>query len=174
MAPEGHLSYSADPNIRARRTTPCSVRVRIDPIPPKGSPRLPTCPSQSWFPLVVMPSGIHGHAVRTQPIGTSRGRGRCTNWEISPAGVHGILSSPSRNPIGRNVRRTSRLLWRSGRHRAVSTPPACSIWRGGSWSRTAYPPAQRVGPCGAPIAVLCPWRPCRTGVRLGGKRRRRA
>ena len=36
MAPVGHLSYSADPNIRARRTTPCSVRVRIDPIPPKG------------------------------------------------------------------------------------------------------------------------------------------
>jgi hypothetical protein len=35
MAPEGHLSYSFGPNIRTGRTKPCSVRVRIDPIPPK-------------------------------------------------------------------------------------------------------------------------------------------
>jgi hypothetical protein len=36
MAAEGPLSYSCGPNIRARRTQPCSVRGRIDPIPPKG------------------------------------------------------------------------------------------------------------------------------------------
>jgi hypothetical protein len=36
MAPVGHLSYSAGPNMRARRPQPCSVRVRIDPIPPQG------------------------------------------------------------------------------------------------------------------------------------------
>jgi hypothetical protein len=36
MAPEGHLSYSSGPNIRARRTKPCAVRVRIDPILPKA------------------------------------------------------------------------------------------------------------------------------------------
>ena len=35
MAPEGYLSYSSGPNIRAGRTKPCSVRVRIDPIPPQ-------------------------------------------------------------------------------------------------------------------------------------------
>src|SRR5437667_10059184 len=46
MAPEGQLSYSAGPNVRARRTKPCSVRVRIDPIPPKGLPQLQTCPCQ--------------------------------------------------------------------------------------------------------------------------------
>ena len=36
MAPIGHLSYSAGPTMRARRTQPCAVRVRIDPIPAKG------------------------------------------------------------------------------------------------------------------------------------------
>ena len=36
MAPEGHLSYSAGLHMRARRTQLCSVRGRIDPIPPKG------------------------------------------------------------------------------------------------------------------------------------------
>src|SRR2546425_13196539 len=46
MAPEGHLSYSAGPNMRARRIKPCSVRVRIDPIPLKGLPRLQTCHRQ--------------------------------------------------------------------------------------------------------------------------------
>jgi hypothetical protein len=36
MAPVGYVSYSAGPNMRAGRTKPCSVRGRIDPIPPKG------------------------------------------------------------------------------------------------------------------------------------------
>ncbi len=36
MAPVGHLSYSADLTMRARRPQPCLVRVRIDPIPAKG------------------------------------------------------------------------------------------------------------------------------------------
>jgi len=36
MAPVGHLSYSAAPNMRVGRTQPCSVQVHIDPIPPKG------------------------------------------------------------------------------------------------------------------------------------------
>jgi cellulose biosynthesis protein BcsQ len=36
MAPEEHMSYSAGLYIRARRTQLCSVRGRIDPIPPKG------------------------------------------------------------------------------------------------------------------------------------------
>jgi hypothetical protein len=36
MAPVAHLSYSTGPNMRAGRTQPCSVRGRIDPIPPKG------------------------------------------------------------------------------------------------------------------------------------------
>ena len=36
MAPVGHLSYSADSNMRVRRIPPCSVRGRIDPITPKG------------------------------------------------------------------------------------------------------------------------------------------
>src|SRR5215813_4821602 len=46
MAPVGHLSYSAGPTMRARRTQPCSVRVRIDPLPRKGLPRLQTCHRQ--------------------------------------------------------------------------------------------------------------------------------
>jgi hypothetical protein len=36
MAPEGPVSYSSRPNMRARRTKPWSVRACIDPIPPKG------------------------------------------------------------------------------------------------------------------------------------------
>ena len=36
MVPEGHVSSSAGPNRRTRRTKPGSVRVRIDPIPAKG------------------------------------------------------------------------------------------------------------------------------------------
>src|SRR6516162_6484504 len=36
IVPEEHLSYSSGPNMRARRTKPCSVRGRIDPIPAKG------------------------------------------------------------------------------------------------------------------------------------------
>jgi hypothetical protein len=50
MAPEGHLSYSSGPNIRPGRTQPCSVRVRIDPIPPKALRQLLTCHRQrsSW------------------------------------------------------------------------------------------------------------------------------
>ena len=36
MAAAGPLSYSFGPNLYARRTQPCLVRVRIDPIPPKG------------------------------------------------------------------------------------------------------------------------------------------
>ena len=36
MVPEGHLFYSSGPNMRTRRIKPCSVRVRIDPIPAKA------------------------------------------------------------------------------------------------------------------------------------------
>ena len=36
MVPEGHVSSSAGPNRRTRRTKPGSVRVRIDPIPAQG------------------------------------------------------------------------------------------------------------------------------------------
>src|SRR5207249_3800740 len=42
MATGKPLSYSFGPNLYARRPKQCSVRVRIDPILPKGSPRLPT------------------------------------------------------------------------------------------------------------------------------------
>src|SRR6266446_10896400 len=55
--------------------------------------------------LVAMTSGNHVHAVVTQPIGTSSFSGRCTTWEISTSGVHGISSSPIRNTTVRNVRR---------------------------------------------------------------------
>src|SRR2546426_11249139 len=83
MAPVGHLSYSAGPNMRARRTQPCSVRVRIDPIPPKGLPRLPTCQCQRSSSIVVITSSNPVHAVVTQPIGTSRPNGHYTTWGIS-------------------------------------------------------------------------------------------
>ncbi len=36
MAPVGHLSYRAAPNMRVGRTPPCAVQVHIDPILPKG------------------------------------------------------------------------------------------------------------------------------------------
>src|SRR5882724_9575451 len=34
MAPVGHLSYRAAPNMRVGRTPPCAVQVHIDPILP--------------------------------------------------------------------------------------------------------------------------------------------
>src|SRR2546426_7187285 len=71
MAPVGHLSYSAGPNMRAGRTQPCSVRVYIDPIPPKGRPRLPTCHRQSSSLSVAPTSDKPVRVVGTRPIGTS-------------------------------------------------------------------------------------------------------
>src|SRR5215472_10403481 len=71
MAPEGHLSYSAGLNIRARRTPPCSVLGRIDPIPPKGLPPLPTCHRQSSSLPVAPTRAKRVRGVGTRPIGTS-------------------------------------------------------------------------------------------------------
>src|SRR5215510_6355913 len=89
MAPVGHVSYSAELTMRARRPQPCSVRVRIDPIPAKGLPRLQTCQRQRASPIVALTSGNPVHAAGTPPIGTSSFSGRCTTWAISTSGVHG-------------------------------------------------------------------------------------
>src|SRR5258705_3000226 len=78
MAPEGHLSYSAGPNIRAGRTKPYSVRVRIDPIPLKGLLRLHTChrqrPSLTSAPASDKPVLV----ARTRLTEISSPSGRCT------------------------------------------------------------------------------------------------
>src|SRR5215217_8533041 len=70
----------------------------------------------------------------------------------------------------RNVRSTSRLTCRIWRPRAVSTPTTWSIWRCGSWSRTACPPVPPAGTCGETTGCLSPLRRSRTGSRLGGKK----
>src|SRR2546426_9089303 len=78
MAPEGHLSYSSGPNIRARRTKPCSVQVRIDPIPPKGLPRLQTCHRQRSSLPVAPTSAKPVRVAVTRHTGISSPSGRCT------------------------------------------------------------------------------------------------
>ena len=88
------VSYRLGSNIRTRKAKRCLVRVRIDPIPPKGLPRLQTCHRQSSSTIAAMTSGTPVHAVGTQPIGTSRPSGRCTTWGISTCGVRGISWSP--------------------------------------------------------------------------------
>src|SRR5215831_13163479 len=170
MAPEGHLSYSAGLNIRARRTPPCSVRVRIDPIPPKGLPPLQTCHRQRSSLPVAPTRDKHVRGAVTRPIGTSSSSGRCTTWGISTCGVPVISSSRIRSIIVRNVISTSRLTCRIWRHPVVSIPTASSIWRCGSSWRMACPTARRVGTCGATTASLCRLRRSRTGSRRGGKK----
>src|SRR5678809_1351991 len=98
MAPEGHLSYSSGLHICTGRTQPCSVRVRIDPIPPKGLPRLPTCHRQRSSHTAAPMSDKPVHGVRTRLTGISSAGGRCTTWGISTCGVRGICllyTSPS-------------------------------------------------------------------------------
>jgi hypothetical protein len=124
MAPKGHLSYSSGPNMRARRTKPCSVQVRIDPIPLKGSPRLLTCPSQRSSLPVAPTRDKRVRVVVTRPRGTSSTRERCMTWGISTCGVRVILWSPIRSTTVRSVASTftrTSPIWRPP---AVSTPTA--------------------------------------------------
>src|SRR6266545_6463875 len=48
MVFEEPISYSLGSNIRTRKAKRCLVRVLIGLIPPKGLPRLQTCPRQRW------------------------------------------------------------------------------------------------------------------------------
>ena len=66
MAPEGHLSYSSGPNICTERTKPCSVRVHIDPIPPKALRQLLTCHRQRSSRPVAPTSGKSVRVARTR------------------------------------------------------------------------------------------------------------
>src|SRR5438552_14827216 len=83
MAPEGHLSYSFGPNIRTGRTKPCSVRVCIDPIPPKELLRLPTCHRQRASLTVAPTSGKPVRVARTRRTEINRASGGCTISGIS-------------------------------------------------------------------------------------------
>src|SRR5262245_18616793 len=76
MAPVRRLSYSSAPNMRARRTKPCSVRGRIDLIPPKGLPRLQTYHHQRSS-LTVVPTNakrVLGAITKLTGINSSIGR----------------------------------------------------------------------------------------------------
>src|SRR4029450_9641428 len=57
MVFEEPVSYSLGSNIRTRKAKRCLVRVLIGLIPPKGLPRLQTCPRQRSSPRVAMTSG---------------------------------------------------------------------------------------------------------------------
>ena len=120
MAPEGHLSYSAGLNMRARRTQPCSVRGRIDPIPPKGLPRLQTCHRQRSSLLGAPTRAKPVRVVVTRPIGTSNTSGRCTTWGISTCGVRGISWSPIRSTTVRSAASTLTRTSLISHHPAVS------------------------------------------------------
>src|SRR6266702_4802083 len=88
MAPEGHLSYSFGPNIRTGRTKPCSVRVRIDPIPPKELLRLPTCHRQRSSLPVAPTSGKPVRVARTRHTEINSSSGGCTTSGISTCEQH--------------------------------------------------------------------------------------
>jgi hypothetical protein len=111
-------------NRRTRQAKLCLVRVPIDPIPPQGCLRLPTCPRQSSSPLVAMTSGNPGHAVVTRPIETSSPSGRCTPWGLSMGGGRALSWSRMHSSSVRHVRRTGTRPCRLWRHRGVRTPTA--------------------------------------------------
>ena len=94
MAPEGHLSYSSGPNMRARRIKPCSVRVRIDPIPLKGLPRLQTCHRQRSSHTGAPTRDKRVHGVGTRPIGTSSSADAARLGESRP-----VVSAGSRGHV---------------------------------------------------------------------------
>src|SRR5215467_6328077 len=50
------VSYRLGSHIRTKKAKRCLVRVRIDPIPPKGLPRLPTCHRQRSSTIAAMTS----------------------------------------------------------------------------------------------------------------------
>src|SRR2546430_7307093 len=124
MAPEGQLSYSSGPNMRARRTQPCLVQVRIDPIPPKGLLRLQTCHRQRSSHTVASTHDKGARIVVTRPIGTSSFGGHCTTWGISTCGVRVISWSRIRSTTVQSVARTLARTSPIWRHRAVSTRTA--------------------------------------------------
>src|SRR5207244_8694626 len=90
MASEGPLAYSFGPNLHARRTKPCSVRVRIAPIPRKGSQRLQSCRSQRSSRTIAPTRDKRVLVVTTRPIVTNSPIGRCTIWGILTHGVRVI------------------------------------------------------------------------------------
>src|SRR4029450_3634035 len=96
--------------MRARRTQPCSVQVRIDPIPPKGLPRLQTCHRQRSSHTVGPTSDKRVHVVVIRPIETKSSIERCTTWGISTGGVRVISWSRIRSttvPSAVNTLRSS-------------------------------------------------------------------
>jgi hypothetical protein len=124
MAPVRRLSYSSDPNMRARRTKPCSVRGRIDLIPPKGLPRLQTCHHQRSSLPVVPPNAKRVLGAVTRLTGINSSLGRSTTEGISTYGVRVIWWSPILSTPVRSVARTftrTASIWRPP---AVSTPTA--------------------------------------------------
>src|ERR1044072_9841810 len=124
MAPEGHLSYSAGLNMRARRTQPCSLRGRIDPIPLKGLLQLPTCHRQRSS-LPVAPTRVKRvRVVGTRLIETSSTSGHCTTWGILTYGVRVISWSPIRSTTVRSVASTLTRTFLISHHPVVSTPTA--------------------------------------------------
>ena len=124
MAPEGQLSYSSGPNMRARRTQPCLVQVRIDPIPPKGLLRLQTCHRQRSSHTVASTHDKGARIVVTRPIGTSSSGGHCTTWGISTCGVRVISWSRIRSITAPSVASTFTRTSPIWGHRAVSTHTA--------------------------------------------------
>src|SRR5881296_2482391 len=124
MASEGPLAYSFGPNLHARRTKPCSVRVRIAPIPRKGSQRLQSCRSQRSSRTIAPTRDKRVLVVTTRPIVTNSPIGRCTIWGILTHGVRVISWSPIRNTTVRNVARTSPPTSLISRHRAAALPTA--------------------------------------------------
>src|SRR5215813_11115861 len=124
MAPEGHLSYSAGLNMRARRTQPCSVRGRIDPIPLKGFLQFPTCHRQRSSLPVAPPRVKRVHVVGIRLIETSSTSGPCTTWGILTYGVRVISWSPIRSTTVRSVASTLTRTFLISHHPVVSTPTA--------------------------------------------------
>src|SRR4029453_17095899 len=124
MVPEGHLSYSFGPNIRTGRTKPCSVRVHIDPIPPKELRRLPTCHRQRSSLTVAPTSGKPVRVARTRLTEINSSSGGCTTSGISTCGVRVIWWSPIRSTTVRSVASTLTRTSPIWHHPAVSTPTA--------------------------------------------------
>ena len=154
--------------MRARRTPPWAVRVRLDPIPLQGSRRWPTChPQRSSLP------GASTHAKRvrlvvTRRSGTTRASGACPTWGLSTWGVRVLAGSRRRRMPAPRVARTGARPAPIWGHRAVRTRRACVLGRSGSGARPAGPTGRRVGTAGAPTGAGCPVRGARRGVQLGG------